>query len=159
MTASPPESLVRAALVTCMSAEQSAVQKRTSKIHSLILKMGFLKMGFLGMAFLFAPAILPAFTLQWLEYTKTSYRHGLFWHFLLLLDTRGQMHVCIMTYTHSTSKQVLSWHYEDYKSGRHRAACPNRDAERAAECPEAGRPAGRQAENEITHPQISYSEI
>lgn len=76
------------------------------------------------------------------------------WHFLLPLNSRGLMHLCLglTAHTHWSSEQVLSVHCEDYKSGWHKAACCNRDSERATGCPgpAAVSPAERQAENKIT---------
>lgn len=68
MKASPLESSIRATLVTCTCAN-SYIKNMCINI-SIFYPWGFLRMEFLRMVFLFAPAILPAFTFQWLEHTK-----------------------------------------------------------------------------------------
>lgn len=94
------------------------------------------------MAFLFAPAILPAFTFQWLEHTKTH--PGIFF-FLQTLVGFG-----LMTHTHSNSKQVLSLHYEGYKSSCIKLPAITGTLKVPRARPE--RLPGRQAENEFTPP-------
>lgn len=117
----------------------------------LFIYKDFSEQTILGWYIFFGSAVLPAFTLLWLEHTKKPS-----WHFLLPLNARGLMHVCLglMTHAHWSSQQALSVHFEDQKSGWQKVACCNRDSQRATDCPglEARRPAGRQIENEITPP-------
>lgn len=134
--------------MTCVPEELSPVQSHIWKIRSIILLFLSLRASQNRLSWDGVFVCLCCSSCYHISVAGT-YKKKSSWHFLLPVNARALMHVCwgLMTHTPWSPKQVLSTHYEDCKSGWHKAACCNRDSERAADCP--GPEARRQLEGRL----------